>query len=86
MKFHNLKIEPKWFELHLLGLKSYEIRKNDRDFRQGDFLVLEEYENRKYTGRKLILKIKYVATGLPYLLNDVVVLTIEKSRERKRRQ
>ena len=40
---HYLKIEPKYAQLRREGKKHFEIRKNDRDFRVGDMLHLQEY-------------------------------------------
>ncbi len=45
MAHHDLKIKKKFADLHLMGLKPWEIRKNDRDFNVGDtvrFLVINE--------------------------------------------
>lgn len=41
---HELKILPKYFEDVMTGKKNFEIRKNDRDFKVGDYLLLKEYE------------------------------------------
>lgn len=41
---HELKVHPKYFNRLVSGQKSFEIRKNDRDFQIGDILVLKEYD------------------------------------------
>ena len=43
MKEHRLKTHPKYFQDVRAGLKTFELRKNDRDYEVGDELVLEEY-------------------------------------------
>ena len=48
---HDLKIEPVYFEQKLYGHKPWEIRKNDRNYKEGDILQLREWENGSYTGR-----------------------------------
>lgn len=50
---HRLKTTPKHFYEVLSGRKNFEIRKNDRKFRIGDFVVLEEFKpiGKKYSGR-----------------------------------
>lgn len=49
---HFLKIQPQYFEEVRNGNKSFEIRKNDRDFKVGDTLYLQEYNPlaQEYTG------------------------------------
>lgn len=37
---HELKILPEYFEAVTSGRKQFEIRKNDRDFKVGDQLIL----------------------------------------------
>lgn len=62
MKVHNLKILPQYFEEALKGKKPFEVRLNDRDFKLGDIVVLEEWDGEKYTGREISGKIKYILT------------------------
>lgn len=53
MKHHDLKSWPAHFRPALEGLKTFEIRRNDRDFQPGDSVTLREYcnETARYTGR-----------------------------------
>ena len=44
MKTHELKILPEYFEAVISGRKQFEIRKNDRDYKVGDQLILRECE------------------------------------------
>jgi len=44
---HELKLHPKYFPRVQSGEKSFEIRKNDRDFQVGDRLILREYDPEK---------------------------------------
>lgn len=39
---HELKILPEYFEAVASGCKQFEIRKNDRDYKVGDQLILRE--------------------------------------------
>ena len=61
-KTHELKILPEYFIAVKGGRKTFEIRKNDRDFKVGDNLILKEiYPNSdNYTGREVSRRITYV--------------------------
>ncbi len=80
MKIHKKKIDPIWFDLRLIGLKDYEIRVNDCDYREGDYMVLMEHEKEHYTGRQMVVKITFVSLGVPYLPNNVVALSTRNAR------
>ncbi|CAK1233951.1 hypothetical protein LMG30234_GAICNKDF_00564 [Fructobacillus fructosus] len=45
MKVHELKLDEKYFDLVDTGVKTFEIRKNDRDYRVGDLLALSIYDS-----------------------------------------
>lgn len=57
---HDLKILPDYFGEVRSGLKTFEIRKNDRNFRLGDRLFLREYKNGKFTGQVEEVLITYM--------------------------
>jgi hypothetical protein len=42
-KIHELKCWPEFFGPALTGEKMYELRKNDRDFKVGDIIILHEF-------------------------------------------
>lgn len=44
---HELKIHPMYFNRVAEGVKTFEIRKNDRDYQVGDTLLLREYDPEK---------------------------------------
>lgn len=54
-KHHDLKSTPDHFQPVLQGLKTFEIRRNDRDFQVGDSVTLREYDRRTgaYSGATL---------------------------------
>jgi hypothetical protein len=62
---HTLKILPRYFEPVVKGVKTFEIRKDDRGFRVGDTLVLREYdfESNQSTGRECKRVITYKFDG-----------------------
>ncbi|BAU28203.1 uncharacterized protein DUF3850 [Aneurinibacillus soli] len=61
-RIHELKTEPQYFQAVLDGHKRFEIRKNDRDFKVGDTLVLKEYnaDVHAFTGRKVEVTVTYM--------------------------
>ena len=63
------KTWPKLFKLVKSGKKKFDLRLADFKVREGDTLVLEEYDPKKkqYTGRKIQKKVKFV---LKVRLND----------------
>ncbi len=81
---HELKIEAEYLEDVAKGIKSFEVRKNDRDFRIGDFLALNELTehqcnsagDRLYTGRCCLVEIVYVLRDERFLKDEYVVLGI----------
>jgi len=62
MSVHKLKTNPIFFQKTRVGLKSFEIRLNDRDYKVGDTVILQEYQGltREYTGLELSGKITYI--------------------------
>ena len=56
------KIWPEYFEAVVSGKKKYELRLNDFEIKEGDELILEEWdpETAKYTGRTIDKKVTYV--------------------------
>lgn len=59
---HTLKARPQYFEDVRLGIKPFEVRKNDRGFERGDVLVLREWYPgaHRYSGRELRRLVTYV--------------------------
>lgn len=83
MKLHELKLKTNYFGV-LSGRKTFELRKNDRDFQVGDLIhfvntkgdEIERNEDNLY-------KITYILKNVPeYGLNkDYCILSIEKLKE-----
>lgn len=86
---HELKILPKYYDAVANGIKTFEIRKNDRNYSVGDTLMLKEFDKdniyhvnwinpQEYTGRELCATITYIF-NLKDFLNldeDYVILGI----------
>ncbi|MCT4420249.1 DUF3850 domain-containing protein [Leuconostoc falkenbergense] len=52
MKIHELKLDTFYFDDVKNRLKTFEIRKNDRDYQVGDLLSLSRFEDGKYLKTK----------------------------------
>lgn len=65
MKNHELKCWPEFWKYMLTGEKSFEVRKNDRNFQVWDRLILKEWnpESEQYTGNIIVREISYVLHG-----------------------
>ena len=68
---HELKTWPEFFEQTRNGRKKFELRRNDRDFRVGDQLLLKEWipgpsvdKQRGYTGRELRVRVDYIMDSM----------------------
>jgi hypothetical protein len=69
---HTLKTWPEYFQAIKAGKKKFELRKNDRNFQEGDMLVLKEYEpeTNQYSGDALMLTAGYILEGGQFGLED----------------
>lgn len=74
---HELKTLPKYFEAVISGEKMFEVRKDDRPFKKGDLLALNEYYNKMYTGRSCIVYIDYLLRDTEYVKKNYVILGIK---------
>jgi uncharacterized protein YqfB (UPF0267 family) len=57
---HDLKILPEFFPEVVGGRKTFEIRRNDCDFRVGDVLHLMEWDGQRFTGLSVSKSVPYV--------------------------
>lgn len=76
---HELKILNEYFEEVFMGRKTFEIRKNDRNFKKGDKLILQEWNPKtgKYTGREMARNVTYALEGGQFgLEKGFVVMSI----------
>lgn len=60
---HDLKIRPEWFNAVISGVKTFEIRKDDRNFQPRDELLLREWNGTAYTGRTCKADVTMVLRG-----------------------
>ena len=79
---HELRILPKWFEDVACQKKTFEIRKNDRDYNVGDTLILKEWYKGRFTGREIKRTVSYIyyGDGVYGLSENYVVMAIRGAR------
>lgn len=76
---HELKTWPEYFQAVWDGIKPFDLRKNDRDYKIGDLLLLKEWspQTESYTGRHIGCTISYVLLGGVFgLPTDMCILGI----------
>jgi hypothetical protein len=90
MAVHDLKTLPEYFQAVIDEEKTFEIRKDDRHFKVGDVLMLQEYDpkrgngKRGYTGRMVWVLIRYIFDGskLPGVITPgFVIMSIDICRD-----
>ncbi len=77
IKEHKLKTWPAFYKYVDSGEKTFEIRKDDRDFEVGDTLVLQEYAFGKLTGKECRRKITFIITMYPLFDDNYVGMSIK---------
>ncbi|RKS87292.1 uncharacterized protein DUF3850 [Orbus hercynius] len=76
MTIHELKILPEYFNAVKSGVKKFECRINDRDYRSGDILHLREWQI-KYTGNDIKAKVTYILSDEQFTKPSMVIMSIE---------
>lgn len=89
---HELKISPEYFDAVAQGVKPFEVRKNDRDFKVGDVLCLCEGDKDNdrivtgthysgYSGRKTRKVITYILDAPDYVKEGYVILGLAPAKD-----
>lgn len=74
---HNLKILPEYFSAVACGAKTFEVRKDDRQFDVGDVLKLQEYDREIYTGRAIDAIATYIMRDTCYCKEGFCIIGIK---------
>ena len=75
-KQHELKIVASDYKDVISGKKSFELRKNDRGYKQGDSLKMLEFKDGKHTGRTIDADIIYMLEDYTGLTEGYCILGI----------
>lgn len=74
---HQIKLGAEFFDDAAAGRKSFELRKNDRNYKEGDVLEMEEVKDGKKTGRKCSKRIVYMMENFEGLEDGYCILGCE---------
>jgi len=74
---HSIKCVNPFFQDAWDSLKSFEIRNNDRNYKVGDLILLNEYDskNDSFSGRKILGVITYIAKYPKGLKTNFIVFS-----------
>ena len=79
MTLYDISIIPAHFNAIRGGFRTFEVRKNDRDYKAGDVLRLRECGDGGYTGRITMAVVTYVLTSRDFpegIMEGYAVLAI----------
>ena len=76
---HELKLSTEFFPDVISGKKTFEVRKNDRCFKVGDLLALNEYnvELQYYTGNSCLVYVDYILNDKSFCKEGYIVMAIK---------
>lgn len=88
LEVHQLKTVQPYFDDIWKNGKTFEVRKNDRDFKVGDVLMLLEYEPKEacnpktkgFTGKCVTAKITYILDNPQYCKEGYVIMAFQREQ------
>jgi ParB family chromosome partitioning protein len=80
-KVHDVKLGATFFDDVKTGRKTFELRKNDRGYKEGDTIVLHEYKDGTATGRTITKKIVYMLEDFTGLEDGYCILGLGEVEE-----
>ncbi len=80
-KVHDVKLGTTFFDDVKTGRKTFELRKNDLGYKEGDTIVLHEYKDGTTTGRTITKKIVYMLEDFTGLEDGYCILGLGEAAE-----
>lgn len=80
-KVHHIKLGASFFAEVESGEKTFELRKNDRDYKKGDILEMMEFKDGKNTGRIVRVLVTYILTEFTGLEDGYCIMATRLMRE-----
>lgn len=83
MKVHELKTWREFYSDVLDGRKPFEVRKDDRNYTEGDTLLLREYDKdtQTYTGNECRFLVTYILRDSNFVKEGYCVMGIRPARK-----
>lgn len=78
-KVHQIRLASMYFDDVQCGKKRFELRKNDREYKVGDKLIMMEFANGKHTGREVEADVIYMLEDYSGIEEGYCILGIEVS-------
>lgn len=76
-KIHQIRLSSKYFDDVCSGKKSFELRKNDRNYKVGDILEMTEFKDGKNTGRTVRVAVTYILEDYTGIEDDYCIMAIK---------
>ena len=73
---HSVKCLPEFFDDVCKEKKLFEVRKNDRPYKVGDYIALNEWRG-EYTHRSVLLKIDYILDDKEYCKEGYIIMSVK---------
>lgn len=80
-KVHDVKLGTTFFDDVKTGRKTFELRKNDRGYKEGDTIVMHEYKDGTTTGRTITKRIVYMLEDFTGLEDGYCILGLGEAEE-----
>lgn len=82
---HSIKIQKQYFNKVLSKEKTFELRKNDRNYKIGDTLILKEIDDHDLnTGHSVTVEITYILNGPCYGLEaGFCIMSVKRSLKKQ---
>lgn len=73
-RVHFIRLAATYYDDVASGKKPFELRKNDRDYKTGDILEMNEFKDGRNTGRVIRCRVTYVLEGYTGLVDGYCIL------------
>ena len=76
-KVHQIRLLKSYFEDVANGIKTFELKKNDRGYKKGDILEMMEFTDGKYTGRAVRVIVTYILEDYTGIEDGYCIMAIK---------